>query len=124
MTQTQISSNIAAASALEDEILQENLVDQSEENVISDEVDPDGDIVMGPIYSPNTLTGHNVDNYQVSKPTGCRSDILSICNPNNEDINIRLGCASELFDNNMNNVQIPSTVKNATCELNLKHLQL
>ncbi len=116
LSQSQISANIAAASAFEHEILQGNSVGPSEENTVTDNVDPDGDIMMEisslPISSPGSIT----DTYQTPEPTEHRLNIASICNPNNEDSDIRQDCTSELFDGNLNAVQIPSWVKNATCE--------
>ena len=45
-----------------------------------------------------------------------RLNIASICNPNHEVPDIRQGQTPELFGNDLNTVQIPSSVKDSTCE--------
>lgn len=110
LTRSQISVNIAAASALEDDILQANSV-----GLLLDNVDPEGDITMEP---PSTIPspGGNADQYQTPETTKHQLNFATICNPNRENSSIRRDTASEFFGDKLNAVQIPVWVKEATCE--------
>ena len=116
LSESQIQSNIAAASAFENEILQENVINQSNENAISNDIDTEDDVIMEPPPSPNPSSCNNSSTYQMPEPTEHPSNIISICNPNIEDSNVRQYSASEFFDKRLSMVQKPSWVKDATCE--------
>ncbi len=71
--------------------------------------------------SPDLLPTPRTD--QTSQPFKLQPNIASLCNPNNEELEIRQPCTSPLFGNNLDAVHKPSWIESSTCEQSSAFLQ-
>ena len=102
---------------MENNASQANDTRLSEENPSLHDIElNDGDITDVQSISQIPSSSHDSVTFQMPNPTEHRLNISFLCNPNDEEPNLRQSSISELFGDNLSSVQKRSWATDSTCE--------